>query len=356
MRRPEIKPFREMDPTPIGIAFLAVMAALLVLSFNLDKLPFTSGTGYSAAFARADGLRKGDRVMVGGVVVGEVTGVGLEDTHVRVDFSVTDADVHLGRDSTASIQIATLLGNKYLSLEPKGAGEWPPDRQLPLERTASPYDVSPALQDLGRTVAAIDTDRLARALDTLATTFHDSPHSVRAMLDGLSRLSRTIASRDTELGSLLQRARTVTGVLADRRDELTRIFGDGDRLLQMLQQRRETLDSLLRNTALMSRELSGLVRDNAADIGPALAHVDGVLDVLNAHQDELDQIVRGLYVFVRGEVDATGSGPWFDGSAINVINPFEVDPVPGPPADPETLGELLGVPQLSRSLTTGSPR
>jgi phospholipid/cholesterol/gamma-HCH transport system substrate-binding protein len=106
----------------------------------------------------------------------------------------------------------------------------------------------------------------------------------------------------------------------------------------------------------MSRELSGLVKDNEADIGPALEHVHGVLEVLDAHQSELRDIVQGLYVFVRGEVDATGSGPWFDGSAINVINPFEVDPVPGPPADPETLGELLGVPQLSRSLTTGSPR
>ena len=51
-RRWSFKPFREMDPVPIGVIFLAVMAVLLLLSFNLDKLPFSSGTGYSAAFAR----------------------------------------------------------------------------------------------------------------------------------------------------------------------------------------------------------------------------------------------------------------------------------------------------------------
>ena len=48
-----LKPFQEMDPVPIGIVFLSVMTALLLLSFNLAKLPFSSGTGYSAAFARA---------------------------------------------------------------------------------------------------------------------------------------------------------------------------------------------------------------------------------------------------------------------------------------------------------------
>ena len=45
MRRPReaarIKPFGEMEPVPIGIAFLSLMAVLLLLSFNLDRLPFT---------------------------------------------------------------------------------------------------------------------------------------------------------------------------------------------------------------------------------------------------------------------------------------------------------------------------
>jgi phospholipid/cholesterol/gamma-HCH transport system substrate-binding protein len=352
MRRPEIRPFREMDPVPIGIVFLVAMVALLFLSFNLDKLPFTSGGGYSAAFARADGLRKGDRVMVGGVVVGKVTGVDLEGTHVRVGFTITSGGVKLGEATTASIQIATLLGNKYLSLEPKGSGTWPSDREIPLARTASPYDVVPAFEDLTRTAGQLDTAQLARALDTLATTFKDSPSSVRAMLDGLSRLSETIASRDDELQRLLQRSATVTEVLADRRDDFTRIFGDGDQLLQMLQQRRAVLDSLLRNTARMSTQISGLVHDNEDTLAPALRHVHGVLATLNSHQDELDQIIKELYVFVRGEVDATGSGPWFDGSAINALNPVQAGGggTSLSKRTPRTLGDLLGVGAAQRAL------
>jgi phospholipid/cholesterol/gamma-HCH transport system substrate-binding protein len=345
LRRFSVKPFREMDPLPIGITFLVVMAILLLLSFNLDKLPFNSGTGYSAAFARASGLRPGDRVMVGGVVVGKVGGVKLEGTHVRVSFTVTSGSVHLGRQSTATIEIATLLGNKYVALHPAGPGEWPHKQELPLARTASPFDVAPALESLGRTAGEIDSAALAKALDTMATTFRNSPASVRSMLSGLSRLSQTIASRDAELSSLLNHAQTLTGVLAQRREAFVKIFGDGDQLLQMLQQRRQVIDELLANTTTMAQQLTGLVRDNSATIGPMLKHLHGVLSTLNDHQANLDEIVKGLYVFVRGEVDATGSGPWFDGTAINATNPIQVGGNTRVfPARPRTLGDLLRVP------------
>lgn len=346
MRRPNIRPFREMDPVPIGVAFLAVMAVLLLLSFNLDKLPFTSGKGYSAAFARADGLRKGDRVLVGGVVVGKVTSIGLEGTHVRVGFSITNDKVRLGQDTTASIQIATLLGNKYVALVPAGPGEWPRDTELPLDHTENVFDVEPAFEGLARTTGNIDTEQLAAALDTMAKTFKDSPASVRSMLQGLSRLSTTISSRNDELRTLLQHADVLTGVLADRRTDFSRIFGSGDRLLQMLQQRQAVVHALLHNTAAMATQLSGLVHDNQASIGPALRHLHQVLATLNGHQDNLDQIIKELYVFVRGEVDATGSGPWFDGTAINATNPFQAGAPNGSTA-PRTFGDLLSSPAMA---------
>jgi hypothetical protein len=79
-----------------------------------------------------------------------------------------------------------------------------------------------------------------------------------------------------------------------------------------------------------------------------------VLTLLNAHQDDLDQIVKELYVFVRGEVDATGSGPWFDGTAINATNPFQAGgSTPGVISHPKTFGDLLGVPQAQRRLGGG---
>jgi len=345
VKRPGIKPFQEMEPVPIGIVFLSLMAVLLLLSFNLDRLPFSSGTGYSAAFARASGLRNGDRVMIGGVVVGKVAGVRLQGTHVKVSFRLTHGGVHLGRDTSATIEIATLLGNKYLALHPGGAGRWSPHVELPLSHTGSPYDVAPALEDVGRTVGRIDTTQLATSLETLATTFRNSPASLRSMLSGLSRLSTTVASRDAELTTLLQHTRTLTAVLAQRRQDFVQIFGDGDHLLRMLESRRQVVDDLLQTTSEMAQQLTGLVHDNQRAIAPALSHLHSVLSMLNDQQDNLDLIVRELYVFVRGEVDATGSGPWFDGTAINATNPIQLGAATRVyPAQPRTLGDLLRVP------------
>ena len=95
----------------------------------------------------------------------------------------------------------------------------------------------------------------------------------------------------------------------------------------------------------MAQQLTGLVHDNQRAIGPALQHLHGVLTMLNDQQDNLDLIVRELYVFVRGEVDATGSGPWFDGTAINATNPIQLGGATRVyPARPRTLGDLLRVP------------
>ena len=342
--------FRSRDPLPIGIAFVVVVLLGMYLSFNIGSISFVSGEKYTAAFAEAAGLRHGDAVRVGGVSVGQVDSVELAGKHVRVTFKIKDKAVRLGMETTASIQIFTLLGNKYLSLEPKGDGEWPRDRELPLAQTTSPYDVTPAFQDLTRTAGEIDVQQLAKAFDTLATTFQGSPPAVRSMLDGLSRLSQTIASRDAELGELLRHASSFTGVLADRRTQFTTLFADGSDLMQMIAARREVIAELLDNTIELSRQLVGVVRDNEKTLGPMLEHLGNVVDILDRNQKNLDDVITGLYVFIRGEVDATGAGPWFDGTAINATNPFTVNPPPAPAGAPKTFADLLGVGAATEAL------
>ena len=134
-------------------------------------------------------------------------------------------------ETEAIIKIKTVLGRKYLELDSQGARKQNPSEQIPLARTLTPYDIYPAFSDLTKTVGAIDTKLLGRSLETIAQTFKNTPASVRTTLDGLSRLSNTIASRDQALRTLLARANAVTGVLADRDAEIAKLFTDGNLLL-----------------------------------------------------------------------------------------------------------------------------
>jgi phospholipid/cholesterol/gamma-HCH transport system substrate-binding protein len=312
------KPFRDRNPVVIGAISLGVIAALVLLAFNAQSLPFIGGgTVYSAQFSEAAGLRPDDPVRIAGVKVGQVEDLRLEDGAVTVDFRVEDAFV--GDRSQAAIRIETVLGAKYLALVPRGSEELDPDDRIPLERTASPYDVVEAFADLSTTVDEIDTGQLASSFEVLADTFADTPDEVQASLEGLARLSDTISSRDAELERLLSATRDVSAVLADRNGEFTRLIIDSNTLLEEVQARRQLIDSILTNTQLLSDQLTGLVTDNREALTPALQQLATVTDILSRNRTALGETVENFAPFVRVFTNTLGNGRWFDSFVENLV-------------------------------------
>ena len=317
--------FRERNPVVIGVGGLVVIAVLLWVAFNAQDLPVVgSGTGYAAAFGEAAGLRPGDEVRIAGVRVGRVTAVGLERDHVRVEFRVKNS--WIGDRSRADIRIKTLLGRKFLSLDPRGDHELRPGSEIPVSRTTAPYDVEQALGTLSRTVDAIDTDQLARAFDTISSTLRDPPDAVRDSVTGLSRLSATIADRDSQLRTLLARTESVSAVLADRADDVGVLLADGNLLLREVQQRRQAISDLLRDTSLLALQVQALVRDNQHQLDPTLRQLQAVVDVLRDNQQNLDRSIELLAPFVRVFANTLGNGRWFDTYVQNLLTPLPASP------------------------------
>ena len=312
-----MKPFREMNKAAIGGVGILVIVSALAVSFQTDKLPII---GYrdivKAEFAEAAGLKPADEVRVAGVKVGKVVGIDLDGDKVLVTMRLRDVEV--GRESRADIRIKTVLGRKFVALTPEGGGELDEDTPIPLERTSAPYDVAEAFQGLASTVDEIDTEQLAKAFTTLADTFRDTPDEVRTSLDGLSRLSRTVAARDAQLEELLDRARGVSGVLAQRDEDLVKFLDDSSLVLSELRKRRAVIDSLLTSTTQLSEQLVGLVRENRATLKPALDRLRGIVTVLREQQDNLEQSIVKEAAFVRIFSNNLGNGRWFDTFVYNV--------------------------------------
>jgi phospholipid/cholesterol/gamma-HCH transport system substrate-binding protein len=311
-------PFRERNPVIVGAVGLAVIAALLLFAFNIDRIPFLNGTKYTAAISEAGGLKPNDEVRIAGVKVGKVTGVDLDGDHVRVTFRV-DRGTEFGKETAASVRIKTVLGQKFLMLEPKGPGQLASGSEIPLSRTVAAYDVVEAFSDLATTAENIDTEQYAKALDTIATTFEDSPDEVRSAVDGLGRLSRTIATRDAQLRELLDHTAGVSEVLADRNQEFVSLLADGDLLLEELERRRQDIHVLLVNTSKLATQLTALVRENRKDIEPALQNLRNVVAVLRANQDNLDKSIELMAPFVRVFANTLGNGRWFDTYVENLV-------------------------------------
>jgi len=341
-------PFRERNPVPIGAAGLIIIALLLWAAFNAASLPLIGGgTAYSAAFTEAGGIKPDDDVRIAGVKVGKVTGVDLEDGHVRVDFVIT-GDAAFGPLTGASVRMKTILGEKYVALAPKGDGRLQAGAQIPLTRTVSSYDVVNAFQDLTTTTEKVDTAALAQSLSVLATEFKDSPAHVRGALDGLSRLSRTIASRDEELGRLLARANGVTGLVATRTDQLETLIKDADLLMVELSKRRQDIRTLFANTSALAQQLTGLVRDNRAQLGPALRSLGTTLAMLKKHDEDLQRTISLMAPFTRVYANTLGTGRWFDTWVSNLVVPVGSVGLAAPGSDLPDL-ELPALPGLGQA-------
>ncbi|MGI5186358.1 MCE family protein [Dactylosporangium sp. CA-152071] len=323
-----MKPFRERNPVVVGAVSLAVLAALMLGAFQLDALAALTAQGsYRAAFRDASGLVPGNEVRVAGVRVGKVTGVDLAQgstgPYVRVRFRLEDHDVRLGTRTGATIRIKTVLGQKYLALAPDGPGRLADDAEIPLERTAGPFDVVQAVTGLADTLDSIDTTQLANAFTTLAQTFADTPASVQLSLDGLSRLSKTVGDRDAELRELLARAHNVTGVLAARDEEFRKLVTDGNALLSEVSRRKDAIHDLLVGTNALATQLSGLIADNRQQLEPALRQLRGVVATLQRNRDNLEQTIQRMGPFVDAFANVVGNGRWFDSYVSGLLQPYQ---------------------------------
>ncbi len=310
----------------LGMITLVVLVLVSAATFNLSKFPGFRGTTYYAEFSDASGIHKGNLVQVGGIRVGRVTDVTLEDAKVLVKFEV-DGDVDFGEDSQASIEVYNLLGEKYLELTPSGEGQFAEGKTIPVERTQSAYDIVDVLGDLTTTTEDIDTNQLSEALDVVAGTLDQSAPEIEAAFDGIARLSESVASRDDQIQTLLDSSSEVTQVLADRSEDIVDLMKNGDLVFQELQKRKRAVHTLLVNARQLAIELEGVATDNQDQIGPAMAEVDDLLGVLVAKKKQLQATLHQLGPYVEILTNIIGTGPWFDAMAINLATlPVELRP------------------------------
>jgi phospholipid/cholesterol/gamma-HCH transport system substrate-binding protein len=318
-----MKPFRERNPVPIGIIGVVAILALLVGALNASKLPFVdSGHTVYANFGDAAGLQKGNTVRVAGVQVGKVTSVKLDTENGRSVVKVAmkvNSSTHVNDNSDADIKIETLLGQVYVAISPSGTAPLP-NNTIQVANTTTPTSITTAFNGLGKRAQQIDVQQLAQSFNVLADTFKNTGPSVRGSLQGLERLSATIASRDSELKALFSRTNVVTNTLASHDAQIAKLINDSNLILDTVHQQRAVIHSLLVHTSALSKQLTSLVAENRSVIGPALAQLHGTLAILKSHQRQLDQTIHLISPFIRDFTDTLGNGRWFETVIHNIAN------------------------------------
>jgi phospholipid/cholesterol/gamma-HCH transport system substrate-binding protein len=302
-----MKPMNERDPLRIGMITILVIGLIGALVVVLSVSSFGTTT-YTAALEHTAGLRSGEDVQVHGVNSGKVTGIELEEDHVVVTF-VLDSDIDLGDRSTATVKVATLLGSHYLEVDPKGSGSLAGE-QIPIERTAVPYNLQDVIEEGTEALDELDPDLLAEALTAMAGTLGASQQEIGPALEGVARLSEVISKRSGQMGDLLESTRKVTDQLSDSSQDIVGLMKQANLVVTEITARRKAINRLLVQTTDLSKALTAVVRSTDGKLDPALADLTTVLKSLNNQDKQLTDLLEMMAPAVRYVANATGSGPF----------------------------------------------
>ncbi len=108
--------------TAMGAVVLAAAGIFIVFAMKTANVDTASGYQIKGAFTNANGVIVGSDIRIGGVKVGSVSKLELDPVSYQavVTMNIGD-DVKLPDDSSATIRSESLMGGKFLALDPGGS-------------------------------------------------------------------------------------------------------------------------------------------------------------------------------------------------------------------------------------------
>ena len=283
------------------IVLLAIVSFRLVNGLTAYKLivPLDS----------ADGLYPGSDVLIAGAKAGSVQDISLEGNQTLVTIVLDDAYAPVHADATVNVRPKSLLGEKYVALDPGSSDQLASGSRLPRTQVARAVDLqdvvnsldAPTREKLRTLVISLGGGLAGRGLDTNQTLSYG-----RQDLDHLAAITHTLAQRDQDLEKVIQGLDQVTAELAksDRRVELGALIKNSETLLHSLSQQDAQIKATLANAnAALSRSDTSL-SGTAAQLNSILRQAPTTVSLLNGLTSTLatntDLLVSDLGTFDRG--------------------------------------------------------
>jgi virulence factor Mce-like protein len=298
-------PLEDRNKTWLGVIAVAVVT-VVIGAMLLIKVADVGYRHYTAHFLQAAALKVGNPITIAGIPVGEVTSMELAGDHVEAGLKVRD-DIPLGAQSSASIKVTTILGSRYLSLEPAGEGSVP-GNTFDLGHTEVPYDLQEALSDVTTTYEQVDSDQFAETLGVLGKQLQTLPPVIPQALANTKTLSEIIAQRRDQLGSLLKTTETVTNTLRRQQSTIGTLVRQGNSLVGEFVARRATFHAMMAALTNLVETLSGIVIDDRPQLEELLRNVRELSGMLGQHDDLLRSTLQSGPVALRNLTNATGTG------------------------------------------------
>jgi len=252
-----MRPEEKKQEIIVGIVVLIILAATVMgIMWGKKYDIFSSRSYYTVRVARASGLQEGDPVTVSGVPKGIVDDFIVREDSVDIIIGV-DKDITLYSDASAIISNMELLGSKKVEVNPGRSGS-------PLvEHGIFRGTFAGGLEDIFETTGAISTD-----FQTLLGNFNKTLLLLnKAMEEDVQASLHSIHNTAKLIDSLM---------VSDIQPGLFAMKGALQQAEEMIDTKREDIDTIVTNLKNVSITLTDVVDDNKTKLARSIGSLDKI--------------------------------------------------------------------------------
>jgi virulence factor Mce-like protein len=235
------------SPILTGTLTLLIAVVAVYLSYTAQNgLPFVPSYQVSAEVPNADELVKDAPVRIGGDQVGLVLRIAPEPAtsgrrrpYARITMSLSRSVAPLPVDSRDEVRLLSVLGGKYVEIQPGHAHQGIPDGgTIPLAQSNPVVDLDQVFRTLGgpATVSGIRNSvrSFGDALAGRGGDLNDTIHALAQALGPARRVLETLAAPQSDLAGFVTGAARVSATLVPVAPTLTALLADGATTFQAL--------------------------------------------------------------------------------------------------------------------------
>lgn len=277
-RRPRVNPLAAGFAAGVVIALVVGLMATINLTYGA---PWAAQHTLTAAVTDADAMAVGSDVRIGGRLVGQVTSVTARGDHTDITFHVDTSDWPLPSDTSANVRLATLLGQKYVQLNPGHAGAMLADGgTIGLQATQPVVDFDQILNTFDQQTR----QSLTTFLTTLSQSVQGQEGTLQQLAPSLSDLAvhsqvptQELASRDPELNSILTNLGITAVQLDQSRNDLAGVIDNLNQVTATLASNNgSALKSFISNTDAIQQTANDVLgQGRASQLGASLQELGG---------------------------------------------------------------------------------
>ena len=256
------------------------------------------GTTITATFEDAGDLQSRGSVQVADVRVGQIGKITLtKDFHARVKLNLNNG-VRVPKNASAILRTTSLLGEKFVELRANGEPGKGPYFQdgdvIPPSRSVEAPELEFVADQAVTAVGAVVASDVGTIVQTGADAFRGRGPVLRSLIDELTTISATFASRTESIGRIIDGFDVTATALANGNGEIDGLLTNLAETTRILSDNRDRAIKALGELSRLAAVQNEVLTKYRADIDRQIKQVDAIVGIAAGQTSELSLLVDWL--------------------------------------------------------------